>query len=81
MTTIELTINELRIEGISDFEAQRIGQALERELVRLLEDRGLPHPTEPQAAVSAPLPADLARATPDQIGVAIARAVYQVLQP
>lgn len=39
---IELHIEELVLEGFSRSEGQRVGAAVERELARLLAERGLP---------------------------------------
>ncbi len=43
-TNIELEIEELVLYGFSPADGYRIGEAVERELVRLIAERGFPAP-------------------------------------
>lgn len=76
--SIDLHIEELVLEGFSPGDRHRIGAAVERELARLLTERGLPRLTE-----SLDVPRldggsfEMNRnATPEAVGGQVAGAVY-----
>ena len=77
--SIELHIEELVLQGMPAGDRQRIGAVVQRELTRMLAERGMP----PAVASGAEIESlsgqsfELARgASPDAIGVQVARAVY-----
>jgi hypothetical protein len=76
---IDLHIEKLVLEGFSSADRHRIGAAIERELARLLTERGLP----PGLAQKAEIPRldggsfEMSRtATPERVGGRVAGAVY-----
>jgi len=79
---IEVTIDELLLEGVSPAERLRIGAALEGELGRLFAERGLPDGLTgagERAAVDGGSFARGPRDTPSSIGARVAAAVYDGL--
>jgi hypothetical protein len=79
VTDVELTIDHLVLDGVSNFDAQRVANALQRELTHLLETRDLSVQSQPRGGLVAPLTA-LVTHTPEQMGVAIARAIFESLR-
>ena len=76
---VDLHIEELVLEGFASVDRHRIGAAIERELARLLTERGLP----PGLAQNAEVPRldggsfEMNRnATPEGVGGQVAGAVY-----
>ncbi len=77
--SLEVHIEELVLHGFSPADRLRIGAALERELARLLAERGLPEGLPGGAQVEAIDAGSFVRgplATPVSIGGEVARAVY-----
>ncbi len=77
----ELTIEHLVLEGVRPADAQMVGEALERELTRLVRDRGSP---DARAAAAGDVPASIdARAgeSPAALGARLAEAIYGRLKP
>lgn len=76
---VELHVEELLLHGFSPADRARVGAAVERELARLLAERGLP----PGLAQGGEFP-DLqggsfraaAGAPPEAVGAQVARAIY-----
>jgi hypothetical protein len=76
---IEVQINELVLHGFSPADRLRISAALERELARLLAERGLPQGLAGGEQVEAIDAGSFVReplATPVSIGGQVAQAVY-----
>jgi hypothetical protein len=76
---IEVRIEELVLDGLPPADAQGVGAAVERELSRLLTERGIPgHLLQGQAPqlIDAGAFARSLSATPPAVGGEIARAVY-----
>ena len=79
MSRAELSIETLVLEGIAPAEAEAVGAALERELARLVRDRGAP---SRNADVSVPAQIDLRPGEPPAVlGERLADAVYGRLAP
>lgn len=80
---IEMHIEELVLHGFPPGDRLRIGEAVERELARLLGVRGLP-PSFAQGGQISLLDGGTFEATsreqPEIIGARVARAVYQCLE-
>jgi hypothetical protein len=79
---IEVTIDELVLEGVSPAERLRIGAALESELGRLLAERGLPEDLaggDQRDAVDGGSFVRGPGATPSSVGAHVAAAVYDGL--
>jgi hypothetical protein len=78
-SAVELEIGQLVLHGFAPGDRQQIGETVERELARLLIERGLP-PSLAERADLARLDGgafDMAGGPQaDDIGVAIARAIY-----
>lgn len=77
--SFEVHIEELVLHGFSAADRLRIGAALERELARLLAERGLPEGLAGGAQVEAIDAGSFVRgplANPGSIGCDVARAVY-----
>jgi hypothetical protein len=75
----ELAIEELVLEGVRPADAPVVGAALERELARLVRERGLPH-----GVAGASVPASIeARSgeSPVALGTRLAGAIYGRLAP
>jgi hypothetical protein len=73
---VELRIDELVLEGVPPAEAPDVGVAVERELERLVRDRGVP---DRAAAVETAPAAQLERRpgeAPDALGERLAGAIY-----
>lgn len=79
MTEITITIDELIIGGVDATAAQQIGETVTTELQRLLTQRDLALRTTHQAAIHLPLNQWPANATPAQVGVMLAQAIYKTL--
>jgi hypothetical protein len=79
---IELSIEELVLDGFSRAGRYQIAEALEREMVALIEARGLPVAADAGDASSLIAPEVHVQpdARPDAIGRQIARAVYEGLE-
>ena len=79
---IDLTIDELLLRGFPYAGRERVAEAVEEELVRLIEERGVPAAmqTGDVARLSAPVVQLAPAATPDVIGRQIARALYEGLE-
>lgn len=76
---IEVRIGELVLEGFSPGDALGIGAAVERELGRLLAERGVPAQVAgglEREAVDGGSFVHAPRATPSATGAHVARAVY-----
>lgn len=76
---IKVRIDELVLHGFSPADRLRIGAALERELARLLVERGLPEGLAGGAEVQAVDAGSFVRGpliTPSLIGAEVAQAVY-----
>ena len=79
---LSLHVDELVLHGFANADRHRIGMAAERELTRLLADRGVPgapRRDREKASVDAGTVALSPGASPRDIGAAIARAVYRGL--
>jgi hypothetical protein len=75
----ELAIEEVVLEGVRPADAPFVGQALERELARLVRERGVP-----DGVVEASVPASIeARSdeSPAALGARLAGAIYGRLAP
>lgn len=79
---IDLTIDQLVLEGIDPRYGQRVGQALQAELTRLFQKRGIPDAFSKQIDVQA-IDAGALQAnptnSPDLIGIQIAQSLYSGL--
>lgn len=72
----ELRVDELVLEGVRPAEADRVGAALERELARLLRERGAP---ERATTVEMAVPTEIERRPTDtaaMLGARLAGAIY-----
>lgn len=81
---IRVRIGELVLEGYSPADAPRIGAAVERELVLLFAERGVPAALAAGGSLAAVAGGSFMhepRATPVSVGSAVARAVYSGLEP
>lgn len=81
---IELHIEELVLAGFPAAQRYAIGDALERELSRLIADRGLPSAMVPGGEIARLDAGDFAVAPGahgNAIGAQVARAVYRGLEP
>jgi hypothetical protein len=80
---IELHIDELVLHGFNSTDRMVIAAAVERTLMRLLVERGLP-PTLQQSGALAQLDGGSFTVTPhrnpEAIGAQVARAIYEGLQ-
>jgi hypothetical protein len=79
---IEIRIGELVLEGFSASDRLRIGAAVERELARLVAERGMASALasgRERAIVDAGTFAHSPHATPAATGAHVARAVYRGL--
>jgi hypothetical protein len=75
----ELAIDTLILDGVRPADADLVGAALERELARLVRERGVP-----DGAADSPVPAkvDLSMGEPPEaLGARLADAVYRRLAP
>jgi len=76
---IELNIEELVLHGFSPGDRHRIGEAVERELTRLLADRGVPESLETGREVAS-VDGGAFEVAPgsktEVVGAQVARAVY-----
>jgi hypothetical protein len=73
---VELRIHELVLEGVPPAEARGVGEALERELGRILRERGAPARA---SAIEMAAPAELERRpgeAPAALGSRLAGAIY-----
>ena len=73
---VELRIDDLVLEGLSPAEAREVGAALERELARLVRERGAP---ERGGAVEIAAPAEIERwpgEAPAALGARLAGAIH-----
>ena len=80
--TIEVHVEELVLEGFSAADRLRVGASLERELGRLVRERGLPAALtggEDRPVVDAGTFTHAPGATPAAAGAGVARAVYRGL--
>lgn len=81
--SVELAIHELVLHGIDRRDQQRVGEALRRELMQLLSERGLPPGFETGADIrylkvgTVRITKDLA---PEAMGARTARAVFGALR-
>ena len=79
---LDLRVDELVVAGFGSVDGQRLGRAVERELARLLSERGIPSGlgrSQAVAHVVAP-PIELpAAAGPEAIAARVARAIYEGL--
>jgi len=78
-SSIGLHIDALVLHGFAPGDRHSIGAAVERELARLLDERGLPPPLEQRAELARLDGGSFdvaAGAHPDVIGAEIARAIY-----
>lgn len=76
---VELHIESMVLDGFGDVDGATIGAAVERGLVRLFAERGVPanlHMETIQASIDAGTLRVSADDTPDAIGIQIAQAVY-----
>jgi hypothetical protein len=77
--SVDLQINELILHGFSVADRHTIGEAVERELTRLLTEQGVPptllHENETAELDGGLLDAD-PTSNPDAIGAGVARAIY-----
>lgn len=81
---IEVTIDELVLEGVSPAEKLRVAATVEKELGRLLAERGLPEGLQAggtRGSVDGGSFARAERATPSTVGAQVAAAVYRGLGP
>jgi hypothetical protein len=79
---IDLHIEELVLHGLAPADRYRIGEAAERELGRLFSEQGLPSSLlgeSTQGRLDGGSFEITQDASPDAIGVQVARAVYGVL--
>jgi hypothetical protein len=77
----ELAIEHLVLEGVRPADAHVVGEALERELARLVRERGAPGPRA-GAAVDVPVSIDAwAGESPAAFGARLADAIYGRLGP
>ena len=79
---IELRIDALVCDGFDPVDGHALGRAVERDLARLLGERGLPaglRQDQTVHAIAAPEIALPAAATPDTIARELARAIYDGL--
>lgn len=79
MPSMELHIERLVLEGVAYADRNEVARAVERELVRLFTERGVPESWSSSADISRVLAMMPARATGerhDPFGVRIAEAVY-----
>ena len=75
----EVAIDTLMLDGVRPSDAPLVGEALERELARLVRERGLPGDA---AAASVPARVDLRPGEPPAtLGARLAGAVYGRLAP
>jgi hypothetical protein len=77
----ELAIGHLVLEGVRPADAHVVSEALERELARLVRERGAP---DARAAAAGDVPASIdARAgeSPAALGARLANAIYGQLSP
>jgi hypothetical protein len=78
----ELHVDELVLEGMRPADARRVGAALERELARLVRERGAPDPRVAATAGAAPVEMPLRRGeAPGPLGARLAGAIYGRLTP
>lgn len=77
--SVELHIEELMLQGFADVEGRRVGDAVERELARLLNEQGAP-PAIRGGGEVARLDGGAFEvqpgSDPETIGVSLARAIY-----
>jgi hypothetical protein len=79
-SSIELHIEELVLHGLSGYDSVQLGEAVQREVVRLLQAQGLPAGLAAEATIgrldagSFTLAADARAAS---VGIGIAQAIYQ----
>jgi hypothetical protein len=76
---IELNIEELVLHGFLPGDRYRIGEAVERELSRMLTDRGVPQSLERDGEVASVDGGAInltAGTTAEDVGAQVARAVY-----
>jgi len=79
---VEVRIDELVLEGVRPSDAPRVGAAFERELERLVRERGAPDPRVTAAAGAAPVELSLRRGeVPGALGIRLAGAIYRRLTP
>ncbi len=81
---LSLHVDELVLHGFAGADRHRIGMAAERELTRLLAERGVPGSPRrgrEMASIDAGTVALPPGASPWIVGAAIARAVYRGLEP
>jgi hypothetical protein len=73
----ELHVDELVLEGVRPADARRVGAALERELERLVRERGAPDPRIAAAADATPVELSPRRGeAPRALGTRLAGAIY-----
>jgi hypothetical protein len=78
----ELCIDELVLEGVRRADAHRVGAALERELARLMRERGAPAPRAAATAGAAPAEVQLRNGEPPgALGTRLAGAIFGRLAP
>lgn len=81
MTRVDLRIDELVLDGVAARDRHRVADAIERELARLIADRGLPPALRSADEPRAPAIVVTAGARPDDLGKSVAAAIYGALAP
>ena len=79
LPAIEIYIDELVLHGFAPQDSRRIGEAVRRELQRLVSERGMPRvvvATGDMARIDAGALTLRPNVRPAEIGVAVAQAVY-----
>jgi len=78
----ELAIEHLTLEGVRPADAQLVREALERELGRLVRERGAPDGRAAAAAEEVPVSIDVrVSESPAVLGARLAGAIYGRLRP
>lgn len=79
---IELAIEHLVLEGVRPADANAVGEALERELARLVRERGVPDAAIEDVAGEVPASiTSRAGESPSALGARLADAIYGRLSP
>jgi len=74
---IELHIDALVLQGVPRSHAARVGEALERELVRLLEERGVPAASAGGTVAESPARVTTTpQGSPEALGAELAGAIH-----
>ncbi len=79
---VEISIEELVVHGAMAGDREQIGAAVQRELTRLLSERGIPAAVPKSTEIKGLSPEPLAAppgASPEATGAGVARVVYGAL--